>query len=231
MVEQDRREFLKQLASVTGSVVLLPVVTACDGGGKGKGGKSPASKPAKSGGAEMIKVSPTKPEGWDPVAWNKKRGLAGAIPESYHASITGKDGDKKHLGKHLPYIPKLEAKLVPAGFIALMWGDPDKGYAMHPNAPKTKDNPDGHWYNWIKVRKAVKGEAKELQSTYTNWPEVGEDSTGKYVTPDGKPVTENGGRNTVYLAALPKDVKKGDTIRIWAHCLTHGEYVDYIKVT
>jgi hypothetical protein len=33
-----------------------------------------------------------------------------------------------------------------------------------------------------------------------------------------------------FVAALPDDVAPGDTIRIYAHCLTHGEYVDFMTI-
>lgn len=42
-------------------------------------------------------------------------------------------------------------------------------------------------------------------------------------------MAENG-KNTIYLVALPSDVGPGDTVRSWAHCLTHGEYIDFLAV-
>jgi len=213
----NRREFLQDLAKVAGAIVLVPAVTPVVFGQD--------SKPAVPVGGP---IPSAPPKGWDPIAFNKKRGNAGAIPESYHASINGKDGPKKHLGKHLPYQPALDAKLVPGGFLAIMWGDPKKGYAKHPNAAKSAKKPAGHWYNWVRISKVGGGE--ELQSNYTSWPGTAKGDTGAYaVSGDGK-ITEDGGRNTVYLAALPKGVKKGDTIRIYAHCLTHGEWVDFMTV-
>lgn len=228
MTDQNRREFLHKMAAVTGGFVLLPAVSACEGGkgGGGKGGSG--SKPAAGKG--KIEVPKTKPGDWNAIGFNKKRGNAGSIPESYHASINGKDGDKKHLGKHLPYVPKLDAKLVPAGFVALMWGDPAKGHAKHPNAPKSDANKEGHWYNWIRIVKADGKEEGELKSQYSDWPKIGGGDNGKYVAFGGGDVAADSGKNTVYLAALPKNVKKGDTVRIWAHCLTHGEYVDFLTI-
>ncbi|MFN3201424.1 MAG: hypothetical protein ACE366_23685 [Bradymonadia bacterium] len=222
----DRRTFAKRLAIGTGGLVLLPAVTGC-GGAAEKAMGDAADMAGKAAGAA---VPPVKPEGWDPIMYNKTRGNAGAIPKSYWPSINGADGDKKHLGKHLPYVPKLEAGMVPEGYVAIMWGDPEKGYAKHPNASKSDKNPTGHWYNWIKIRKAVVGEAEELQSSYSDWPAIGEGDNGKYVAFGGTDVSAEGGRNTIYLAALPKDVKPGDTVRVHAHCLTHGEYVDFITV-
>ena len=241
----NRREFVQSLAAATGAAVLLPSVTSCK--------KKDEDKPAPKTEAKTKEPTPpkteekapveakqpaapaepplAKPEGWDPVAYNKERGKAGAIPESYWPSIEGPDGDNKHLGKHLPYQPKLEAKLLPDGFIALMWGDPDKGHAKHPNAPKGPDNNnEGHWYNWIKLRKADEGEAEELQSSYSDWPNTGEGDNGQYVAFGGEDITADGGKNTVYLAALPEGLKAGDTVRVWAHCLTHGEYVDFLTL-
>ena len=236
---QDRRKFLKQLAIFTGGVVLVPYVTACE--------STPAvpdkmpdtdAVPTDAKGVEEaakvelenMMVPTTKPNDWNAIEFNRARGNAGAIPESYWKSINGLDGEKKHLGKHLPYIPEVDAALVPAGFIALMWGDPAKGYAKHPNSAKSEAKPEGHWYNSIKIRKAVEGEAEELQSNFSDWPGIAEGDNGSYAVFGGGKMTDDGGRNAIYLAALPKDVQKGDTIRIWAHCLTHGEYVDYITV-
>ena len=241
----DRREFVKKLAIGTGCLVLLPTVTACSGSREATKEEPTPTEPTEptplaepeppkpeEPEEEIAAVPTVKPDDWDPIAYNKERGLAGAIPETYHDEITGEKGDTDHLGKHLPYIPKdVKAKMVPAGFIALMWGDPEKGYAKHPNAePNESNNNEGHWYNWIRLRKAVEGEAEELQSAYDGWPKVGDDATGKYAAQGGGDITADGGKNTIYLAALPSNVKPGDTVRIHAHCLTHGEYVDFITV-
>ena len=169
-------------------MVLMPVVTACKK--KDEGGSEAAQPPKEPEGTpppqdpEVTKKMPpakpdepptAKPDGWDPIAYNKKRGNAGAIPESYHESINGADGDKKHLGKHLPYQPKVEAKMVPEGFVAIMWGDPDKGYAKHPNAKKGPANKgEGHWYaesnmchcNWgysLDTKEAIAEFLKKIQ--------------------------------------------------------------------
>lgn len=238
----DRRSFLKQIAAVTGGVALAPVVIACTGGTQGHtttgdtmAGKAAGTKVAdglgKGGPLETsVPVPQSKPAVWDPIAYNKARGNAGAIPKSYLPSINGPDGDKTHLGKHLPYVPAIDAKLVPAGHIAVMWGDPKKGYAQHPNAPKdAAKNYPGHWYNWVRIRKAIDGAAEEKQSTFADWPGTGEEAK-KYVAFSGTDVTAASGKGTVYLLALPADVKKGDTVRIWAHCLTHGEFVDFITI-
>lgn len=238
--EQNRREFLVRLATVAGGVVLVPHVVSC-------GSSAPKPDPTvtetevdESELAEEVDeaveetldtaVPQTEPTGWDPINYNRARGNAGAIPDSYLDDINGPEGEDQHLGKHLPYIPELDPKIVPAGYIALMWGDPDKGHAKHPNAPRTEDNPEGHWYDWIKVRKAVEGEAEELQSSYSDWPGTTESDNGAYAVHGGGDITEESGKNTVYLCAIPGDVRPGDTVRIWAHCLTHGEYVDFIKV-
>jgi hypothetical protein len=230
--ETKRRDFLKQIAAVGGGVVLLPLVSSCatseSAGGKKTtpppGGK--ASQPAK------IEVPMAPPTGWDPIAFNKKRGNAGAIPKSYLPSINGEDGVKKHLGKHLPYIPgSIDRSTIPAGYVPIMWGDASKGYVKHPNAPKNDAKGYvGHWYNWIKVRKAVAGEAEELKNSYSDWPGSPDLQKKYYLVEGGGDLTANKGKNTIYLVALPKDVQSGDIVRIWAHCLTHGEYIDFIKV-
>lgn len=237
-MENDRRIFLKQLATVTGGVVLMPYVISCgstpamtadvpseaDMKANAEGAADQAMATASQGAIPVV-----RPQDWEPVAYNTARGNAGAIPESYLGDVNGPDGPMKHIGKHLPYVPQVEAGMVPAGFVAIMWGDPAKGHAKHPNAAKSDKNPDGHWYNWIKVRKAVEGEAEELQSVYTDWPGT-QENNGAYAVFGGGEITAEDGKNTIYLAALPKDVAPGDTVRIHAHCLTHGEYVDFLTV-
>ncbi len=227
----ERREFIHKLALATGAMVLIPTITAC--------GESevvaepeaapptpepePAPGPEPAGPAPVPKV---RPDGWDPIAYNRERGNAGAIPEGYLDDINGPDGDKAHLGKHLPYVPQVEGLEVPAGLLAIMWGDPDKGYVRHPNAPKgTEGYERGHWYDWIDVRKATEEEAKTARSQFADWP-AGE----RYAAAEGDDLTADGGKNTVYLVGLPEDVKSGDVVRIHAHCLYHGEYVDFLTL-
>lgn len=225
-----RRTFLKNLAVAAGGVVLLPLVTGCPQKKTEKSG-APAGTPSGTpGGDDVTAVPSSKPEGWDPIAYNKARGNAGKIPETYHASINGPDGVKKHLGKHLPYVPEVDAGLVPEGFLAIMWGDPSKGYARHPNAAKSEANTEGHWYNWIEVRKASEGEAETQKSEYPTWPATGDVKAAGYLVEGDQAMDAEGGIHTIYLAKLPSDVKKGDEVRIWAHCLTHGEYVDFLTV-
>lgn len=230
---ETRRELLQQIAAAAGGVALMPIVTSCAsssgseaGAGAGTGPGQAASMPASG----PLAVPQVQPAGWDPIAYNRTRGNAGKIPESYLPSINGPDGETKHLGKHLPYVPELPAGTVPNGMVAIMWGDPQMGYARHPNAPRTDDNPDGHWYNWIKIRPAVEGSAEEVTSEYADWPGTEAQRQDLYVVHGGGDITADGGRNTVYLAQLPRGVAKGDRIRIWAHCLTHGEYVDFMTV-
>jgi len=236
-----RREFLKQIAAVTGGIVLAPLVVSCTTTGAQSAKKQSSKKrpppPKRADGIgaggpleTSVPVPKTKPADWNAVAFNKQRGLAGAIPKSYLGAITGPDGEKKHLGKHLPYVPSVDAKLVPAGHVAIMWGDPSKGYAQHPSAPKddAKKYP-GHWYNWVRLRKAVDGEAEEAESKYADWPGVGAEAKS-YIGFGGADIKENKGKNTVYLVKLPKDAKPGDTYRVWAHCLTHGEFVGFISI-
>jgi len=179
----------------------------------------------------VLEVPPARPENWDPIAFNRDRGNAGAIPESYLADVNGPDGETKHLGKHLPYVVDAAGSDVPEGYLALMWGDPSKGYAQHPNAPEGAEAyPRGHWYDWVRVRKAVAGDAEEIETGFSSWPEPGAGDTGRYLVAGGGSIEENGGKNTIYLVKLPPDVKPGDTVRIWAHCRYHGEYVDFVEV-
>lgn len=231
MKAQDRREFLKQLAIATGGVVVLPLAVSCKGGSE-----SQEASVAEEPGVQMLEpamavVPLVLAADWDPVVFNTERGNAGAIPGEYLDDINGPDGVPKHLGKHLPYVPQVDPALVPEGYLPLMWGDPEKGYAMHPQAPEgTESYPLGHWYNWIKVRKAVEGDAIEAESEFTAWPGPAEGDTGLFVAADGGDLAANGGKNTVYLVKLPDDVAAGDTVRIYGHCLYHGEYVDFLTV-
>lgn len=220
-----RRDFLSHLSRAAGAVVLVPIVSRV-----AHGQSLPTSGASPSTGAQAA-LPWTRPEGWDPVTYNRIRGNAGAIPSSYLPSINGEDGVENHLGKHLPYVPGVDAAMVPAGFVALMWGDPSKGHARHPNAVREESNGfEGHWYDWIRIRKATEDEAEELQSTYDEWPGLGSEATGAYAVFGGGDITADAGKNTIYLAALPSDVVPGDVVRVHAHCLTHGEYVDFVTV-
>lgn len=243
MQNEERRVFLKQLATVTGGVVLMPYVISCGSTPKVddkiptadevEAAKNDAAKEAETKAAEAVTegaVPRTKPDDWEPIAYNTARGNLGFIPKSYLPDVNSPDGPMKHVGKHLPYSPKIDAALVPTGYLALMWGDPELGHAKHPNAPRSESNPEGHWYNWIKIRKAVDDDVEEMQSVYSNWPGVEPSDNGAYAVFGGGDITADSGKNTIYLAALPPDVSPGDTIRIWAHCLTHGEYVDFMTV-
>ena len=210
-----RKEFLRDLALYTSSVVLIPTVTVC--------------RPDKK---EALEIPRQKPIEWDPIIFNRKRGNAGAIPRSYLKDVNGPDGEKKHIGKHLPYVPEIKKVRSNEGFLPIMWGDPSKGHAKHPNAPKDNEkNYEGHWYDWIRIRRSSPGSAIELKSVYSNWPEVAGSDNGGYMPFTGEDITEDSGKNTVYLAALPSDVKRGDIIRIYAHCKTHGEWLDFIEVS
>lgn len=197
------------------AVVVTPVMTSC------------ISEPSGD-----LRQLPFKPgDDWDPVRFNRDRGNAGAIPASYLADINGPDGEKKHIGKHLPYIADIDPLMVPKGFIPLMWGNPSFGYTPHPNAVAgASNNHQGHWYNWIRIRKATLWYAQTAESTFSDWPIPKETDNGAYAAKDVKDITIDKGIHTIYLAQLPPDVKKGDIIRIWAHCLTHGEYIDFVQV-
>ncbi|MBW2257139.1 MAG: hypothetical protein JRI25_21445 [Deltaproteobacteria bacterium] len=244
MAAVDRREFLAKLTLTTGGLLLLPLAASCGGGSEevtDAADPGPPEPTEPTGPAEPVAtpeatkdlpaVPLVEPDGWDPIAFNKTRGNAGAIPESYHASINGPDGDTAHLGKHLPFVPQVDASVVPAGMLALMWGDPAKGHARHPNAPKGDAKlPKGHFYDWVRVRKATEGEAEEVETTFADWPEKGDGDAGGYAVLGGGDITDDGGKSTIYLVKLPADVAPGDRVRIYAHCLYHGEYVDFLTL-
>jgi hypothetical protein len=209
-----RRELLVRLAALGGGMVMLPRLT----------GAAPFE--AKLNTLMQVPVSP--PADWNAVDFNRLRGNAGAVPLSYLEAINAPDSDRKLLGQHLPYLPKLPSGVVPAGFIAVMWGDPAKGREQHPQA--TAANGKGHWFTWIRIRKAKEGNFKEAESRYGGWPVGKPTDTGSYAVAGGGGITANEGRNTVYLAALPADVIPGDMLRIWGNCTLHGEFVDFVPM-
>jgi hypothetical protein len=236
-MKSTRRELLQQLATVSGLAILAPVAVACtpsstsaNGNGATDTNANSIANASSGGASASAEIPKARPEGWDPVAYNRDRGNAGAIPETYRAQINSADGATQHLGKHLPYVATIAAGAVPAGMLALMWGDPSRGNAKHPNAPPSESNPTGHWYNWVKIRKATDGEAQESESRFSAWPAAGASDTGRYAAHEGTDPAADAGKNTVYLVALPADVRPGDVVRVHAHCLTHGEYVDFVTV-
>lgn len=237
--ETNRRTFLRDVGLTAGAAALAPAaLSACNRQGDTEttpdpiepttGGEEPVTNPLQT---DPLAIPQTRPTDWNAITFNQRRGNAGAIPESYHESINGSEGENGHLGKHLPYMPDMEASAVPEGFIALMWGDPEVGHARHPNAPTgTAGYERGHWYDWVKVRKAVEDDAQEVETTFTGWPDPGEGQTGQYAVQGGGDINEDTGRNTIYLVQLPPDVAPGDTIRIVGHCLYHGEYVEFLNI-
>lgn len=215
MSDLTRRDFMGKSALALTGLLIAPTFTGC----------------ISHTDAPYMPVPLAKPDNWDPVDFNRTRGNAGAIPESYLPDINGPDGVKKHLGKHLPYSPAIDPAIVPRGFIAIMFGDPAKGYVRHPNAPASEANDwEGHWYNWIMIRKATTRWSPEVTSLYSGWPVVDPSDNGKFLPFEGAEVTKDSGKNTIYLARLPKDVQPGDTVRIWGNCLMHGEYVDFLTL-
>ena len=148
--------------------------------------RMPKSEGSFSGAAIVSRVPLTRPEGWDPVAFNRVRGNAGAVPESYRDAINAEDADTQALGMHLP--------------------------------------------DWIRLRKATSNEAQEAESTYSNWPRTGIGDTGDYLALRGQNPAAEEGRNTIYLVALPKDARAGDLLRVWGHCILHGEYVHFLPL-
>ncbi|MFO8070428.1 MAG: twin-arginine translocation signal domain-containing protein [Polyangia bacterium] len=233
MNQQNRRQFLKRIAAATGGVALAPYAVSCgskapqsaSAAGSARAG-APADDQAVVDASSAPPAPCAPPAGFDPIAFNKDRGNAGAVPESYLDDINGPDGESKHLGKHLPYVPEIDPSLVPEGYLAIMWGDPDEGHTRHPSSPEGDPSyPRGHWYNWVRLRKAVEGDAEEVESTFDAWPA---DPDGGFVALGGGELTADGGKNTVYLVKLPSDVEPGDEIRVYGHCLYHGEYVDFL---
>lgn len=207
--QSSRRLFLNQLATTTGMAVLLPSLVGC--------AKSPDENSTVNNSASVnpLSVPLARPSGWNPIEFNLQRGLAGAIPSSYHPAITAADGPKSAIGKHLLYVAPIDRTLVPTGFIALMCGDFTKGYAKHGATT-------GHWYDWISITK--EGSANVYKSTFQAWP------TGNFLVYGGGGIEDAAGVNTIYLASLPPDVKPGSTIRVVGHCNLHGEYVDFITL-
>lgn len=211
----NRREFIKQTGLVTGSLILFPGAAAC-------------SSDTLSDTGEIVRV---KPSGWNPVLYNKNRGNAGAIPKSYLDDINGPDGETQHIGKHLPYIPEIDPSIIPKGFVPLMWGNPEKGHFPHPNAGTDgSSNSGGHWYNRIRIRKAVRWCAKTSETVFNGWPEIKPGDSGSYAVFNRGKITDKQGIKTIYMVMLPPDVSPGDTIRIQADCLQHGQYIDFVTL-
>jgi hypothetical protein len=149
----------------------------------------------------------------------------------YRAAINGPDGATKHIGKHLPYLAPGDPALVPTGYVAIMWGDASKGNAQHPNSARNDETGFlGHWFSWVRIRKATDGAAEEKETAFDNWPVPEKVNSGKFSVLGGGEITDNSGKNTIYLARLPGDVAPGDTIRVCGYCLNHGEYVDFITL-
>ncbi|MBI4815362.1 MAG: hypothetical protein HY791_03850 [Deltaproteobacteria bacterium] len=214
----DRRQLLELSLAGLCLPAMGSILSAC------------ASQKSATGNGDLASPPASRPADWNPVTYNTTRGAAGFIPPAYMKDIQAEGGDKKHLGKHLPYVPaSFPADRKVEGYLPIMWGDPDKGNAKHPNASKTPEKPDGHWYNWIRL--SLDGQSDSLVETrFDDWPKCSDTVNGRLagcVDPD--PAAEEG-KNTVYLAVLPKGAKPGDTLRVWAHCITHGEYVDFVTI-
>lgn len=234
MAEWQRRDFLGRVTAIVGGIALSPLHVAIVGCGGAKSAEraSGAGQASRRRGmyGDPKDVPLRKPKDWDPLRYNLWRANAGAVPSTYLDDLNGPEGTPKHLGKHLPFIPRLPSSKVPAGFLPLMWGDPRKGYTRHPNARRTEKNDyEGHWFDWIQLRRASGDNAEETRSTYSNWPHTTQGDSGAFTGYAGPKAEHDDGRNTVYLAALPRDVRAGDDIRVWGHCLTHGEYVDFLR--
>lgn len=214
-IDNERRGVLAKVAAATGSLFLLPTLVACAKKDELAENDFPSTATAAQSGTQ-IPIS--RPANFNPIQFNLDRGLAGAIPSAYHASITGVDGPLVHIGKHMAYIAPIDRAMVPSGYVALMMGEFAKGYTRH-GATAT------HWYDWIAIRKEGSAYGTIITSSFPAWPSV----TDNMVFGGGL-ITDAAGINTVYLARLPADVKAGDTLCVMAHCNIHGEYVSYITV-
>ena len=168
MTHQTRRSFLQHLATTTGGIVMAPWAISCGGATSEEGPLAPTTPATPTGLSDPLAIPLTQPAAWDPIGFNRKRGNAGAIPDAYRPLINGPDGDNKHIGKHLPYLPKIDPATVPPGYIALMWGAASLGYARHPNSPAREGN--GHWYNWVKLRKATGDDSEKLRTSTATGP-------------------------------------------------------------
>ncbi|WP_426745473.1 hypothetical protein VZQ01_31415 [Myxococcus faecalis] len=210
---ESRRAFLQQTGLV-GLALMVPSTVGCV--------RAPPGLGATDG------LPQARPEDWDAVDFNQRRGAAGAIPTGYMRKINAPDGITQHLGKHLPYVPRFEQ--TPSGMLALMWGDPSRGYARHPNAAASPELPTGHWYDWIRLRRATEEQTQEVESRYSDWPLAQASDSGRYAALEGSDPAQDRGENTIYLVALPADARPGEWLRVHGHCLTHGEYVDFIRV-
>jgi desulfoferrodoxin (superoxide reductase-like protein) len=211
MGRENMKEFFKsrrQFLGMMGTTIVLPIVVGCQQEPEGENDSSSQS-------LDINKVPSYRPEGWNPIQYNLERGLKGAIPESYHESITGVDGDLLHIGKHIPYLAPIDPTVVPEGYIALMMGDARRGYAQHPNT-------ESHWYDWVKI--SVEGASTVYKNEFNAWP-----TSNNIISLNGD-TSANGGKETVYLVKLPPGASAGDTIRVIAHCSSHGEYVDFITL-
>lgn len=231
MGASSRRDFLHGLSAAAGTAVLAPVVVSCNRQADitttpppDQGSEEAGAGEEMAAGADPMVLPLSRPEGWDPIAFNRARGNAGAVPESYHESINGSDGP---LGKHVPYAPAVAAGVVPEGFVAVMFGNDEQGYPKHP-ASAPEGDAEGHWYDWIRVRRAVEDEAEEVEARFSSWPELAEGDTGQYAVQGGGDMTADAGRNTIYLVPLPPDYVEGETLRVLGHCSLHGEYVDFL---
>lgn len=225
MSQASRRGFLQTGARAAALLWLAPTALSCARGpGRGASGAAPGIA-----GVSPLALPQTRPADWDPIRFNRDRGNRGAIPETYLGAVNGPDGAENHIGKHLPYLVDLGPGAVPDGFAAVMWGNPSRGRAQHPNAAP---NPDsgfvGHWFDWVAVRKATADEAPTAWTRFDGWPASPSGDGGRFAVEGGGDIAENGGKNTVYLVRLPDGVAPGDTLRIHGHCLNHGEYVDFV---
>ncbi|MEZ4394621.1 MAG: hypothetical protein R3A48_26410 [Polyangiales bacterium] len=228
-METTRRDLLKHLA-LASVALLTPSVVGCSSTGAQGSTTTPTPTPTPSSGGAAAALPAARPEGWDAIAFNRERGNAGAVPESYRAQINGPDAERMHIGKHLPYLPTLAPGAVPAGMLGVMFGDPSLGRTRHPNDAPSEAMPQGHWFEWVKVRKATEGEAQEAVSRFGAWPTPPEGDNGRFIPQEGTDLAADHGKNTVYLVALPPDVRPGDVVRIHGRCISHGEYVDFVTL-
>ncbi len=204
----SRRQVLK-LLQLAGATALLPRVLGC----------------APSVGLPLPRA---RDGAWDAIVFNLARARQGAVPPAYLALIEGLGGIPQHLGKHLPFLVAdgnlLDAALA-ANLLPIQWGDPGKGHARHPNAAPTEAVPSGHYYDWVDL---LVGDA-ETRVAFAPWPQNRADVAGAYRGLRTDDPTGEEGRDTVYLLPMG-GASCGVDVRVHGHCLTHGEYVDFVKV-